>query len=308
LLGVGVDYELPTTYSTTWTGGKPVDRNRAYACFRDLREATTDGAFNIDWRFDDPQIAARLRTTMLGQPGSRIVLARTPQVRPAGHASAADETKLDDYWRPSVCVRREGDAPLASTFVAVQQPYVDQPFISGIESLRHDEDVIAVRVTHAAGVDTIISQRGDNVTIDDITTDAPLAVVRRTNDGVAFAWMIGGTTLRCDSAALQSPGPWRGDIIAAERDPQNEQYRLITTAAPPPIGIADTPILVTHGDGTVHAYTIRSVSRDADRTIINLRNDHGFTIDGDTTQFVSYPQRSVEGGNTFEVLPVVMRE
>jgi len=308
LLGVGVEYELPTS-ATNWAG-KPEDRNLTYACFRDLREATTGDTFEIDWQFDDSQINGCLRSTLLGQADSRVVLARTPQVRPIGPGSSADESKLDDYWRPSVCVRREGDAPLRSTFVAVQQPYVGETFINGVESLRRDDAVVAVRVTHTAGRDTIISQSaGATIAIDDITTDALLAVVRRTDDGVVFAWMIGGTTLRCGDVSLQSPGAWRGDIAAVERDPQSEQYRFTTSAPPPPpeVALADAAILVTHGDGTVHAYRIRAVSRDGDATVIELRDDPGFTIDGNTTRFISYPQRGVEGDNTFTVLPVVMR-
>jgi hypothetical protein len=107
---------------------------------------------------------------------------------------------------------------------------------------------------------------------------------------------------------LQSAGAWRGDITAARRDPQNDRYALITAAAPPSVDLTGTPILVTHGDNTVHAYRIASVTRDGEQTIIALQDDPGFTIDGDTTRFVSYPQRTAHGVNTFVVLPVVMDE
>ena len=73
--------------------------------------------------------------------------------------------KAYDFWMPQLLVRRRGEAPLASTFAAIEEPFLGDPFVDRVERLTltpGENNAVALRVTHAAGVDTIIS------TLDDI--------------------------------------------------------------------------------------------------------------------------------------------
>ncbi len=62
-------------------------------------------------------------------------------------------------------------------------------------------------------------------------------------------------------------------------------------------------MIVTHGNGFTHGYPIERVEKRDGKTVIVLSMDHGLTIEGEQTQEVFYPQRKIEGVNSF-VIPL----
>ena len=64
-------------------------------------------------------------------------------------------------------------------------------------------------------------------------------------------------------------------------------------------------IIVTHGNGHAHGYEIDRVQRREGGSAIILTMDHGLRIEGERTQEVFYPQRTIEGSNGFRI-PLVL--
>ena len=75
---------------------------------------------------------------------------------------------------------------------------------------------------------------------------------------------------------------------------------MTTTAVPndPDLGHV---IIVTHGDGSTHAYLIQSIERSSDGATIQLDGDPGFVIAENETRFVTYPQTKITGPNRFRI-------
>ncbi|MCK5803797.1 MAG: heparinase II/III family protein, partial [Lentisphaeria bacterium] len=147
-----------------------------YGMIRDVRNAETDGAFQVDFAYEE-DLACGLRTHIdAGQ--CEVFLGRAPSIRRMGTGTKGDMRKLYDFWMPQLLVRRRGEAPLHSVFTAVHEPFRNQPFLVQVERLalvEPDENVVVLRITHAAGIDTIIH-----------TVDLPPYPPRRTVDGIVL--------------------------------------------------------------------------------------------------------------------------
>ena len=64
-------------------------------------------------------------------------------------------------------------------------------------------------------------------------------------------------------------------------------------------------VIVTHGNGYKHGYEIDRVEKRDGKTFIVLSMDHALRIEGDQTQEVYFPQREIEGANSF-VIPLAV--
>ncbi len=60
-------------------------------------------------------------------------------------------------------------------------------------------------------------------------------------------------------------------------------------------------MIVTHGNGFTHGYPIDRVETVDGRTRIVLSMDHGLHVEGSSTREVHFPQRTIEGVNTFRI-------
>jgi hypothetical protein len=257
LLGPDAAYRLPAHESDPGEG--PEGQLLAYAMFSELQEATTDQPFHIDWRFDD-DASPRLRTHVTGQVGCRVISACTPQIRPVQNGPhGEDQTQLDRYWKPSVVVRREGTAPLSSTFVVVHEAYAAQPFITSVTG--------SLTIEHVAGTDTISS------------SDRGVSVVRTQDGRERFRYDLDeGVT---------------GRVIGVQDGALSVDADLSAAAQ-----FAGRTMVVTHGDGSTHGYLITSIERGPNHALVHVDGQLGFVIEGDTTRFTSFPRREVKGANT----------
>lgn len=260
LLGPDAAYRLPAHESDR--GEAPEGQLLAYAMFRDLRDATTDQPFRIDWRFDDDS-PPRMRTHVMGQPGCRVISARTPQIRPVQNwLHGEDQTQLDRYWKPSVVVRREGTAPLSSAFVVVHEAYAAEPFITSVTG--------SLTIEHTAGADTVSSN------------DRGVSVVRTQDGRERFRYELE------EGVA--------GRVIGAQ-----DGALLIDAGLCAESQVAGRTMVVTHGDGSTHGYRIASIEPHRDHTLVRVDGQLGFVIEGDTTRFTSFPLREVKGANTVRI-------
>jgi len=311
LLGPSAKVALPERESgaTTTPDGRPL----AYAMFRNLREARTDGPFEATWRFEDGP-AAGLRSHFAPQSGCTVVLAETPQIRPVQTwPHGEDDGKLSEFWRPSLVLRREGEAGLCSTFVAVHEPFSRTPFLRSVSwvtpaSPAGPDGPVAVAVQHSAGTDIIVScvQPG-GVAVDlpsqwGLQCKGRIAVARVRDDRCRFAYLYDGQQLSVGGLSLRGVPGVTGRITAVERDPQKGAYGFtVDRGLPQGNALRGRTIVVTHPDGATHGYEIASVEPHGQGSQLNLATDPGFEYVDGKTRFPFFPPRELEGDNRFRI-------
>lgn len=305
LLEEGDVWKMPETES---------DRYSPYGLVRDVSTASVDGPFDLAFEYDEGEPAG-LRLHMASGGPAELLVGRSPSVRRVGQGASGDSRKIFDYWMPQVIVRREAEGPLASMFVAVEEPYEGKPFLGSVRPVElspPDPNAAAVEITHDGAVDTII------VTLD----EAPYPT-RRTSTGIEFSgrlgvvrlrdgkpegmWMVDGTRMTGDDWGIESPAEApAGEITGAERKMDGAAEDAFVTGADLPLGEAlrGKWMIVTHGNGSTHGYEIARVDDFGDQRRIVLTGEHGLRIDGETTTQVFFPQKKIAGVNTFRV-PVV---
>ena len=300
LLGPDVAFRLPRSESDPGNAG---DRNIAYAFIRDMAQARTDDQWTVTFAFaqDSP---VQVRTTVLGQPGTTVVLGRCPSVRRADE----DDSKLDDFLMPVVVARRSGE-DLASTFVAVHEPFSDEPFIKSVRLLAPiggAMDTVAVGIERQGERDVIICSTEASARELIALPGAAgtqcagrTAFLRLRGGEVASAYLLDGTRLHCGSFRLEAEPAPEGVIERLVRDNGRFAFR-VGERLPRGSALAGRTVLVTHPDGTRHGYGIRGAEGGS---LILLEDDPGFTIrDDGKTEFLYFPHGEFEGPNTYRVL------
>jgi len=330
LLGPDAEFRLPGSESD---GGEAGGRNLAYAFIRDLAEAQADDQWRITFRpgtvaggavaprtdkagagaapatngKEGP--AAQIRSTVLGQQGTTVVLGRAPSIRRAKE----DDAKLEDFLMPIVVARRSGD-DLASTFVAVHEPFTDEPFISEVRALTPLEGAaptVALEVLREGERDLIIccteETAGEMVTIP---ADPPVEFTGRTGfvrlrgEEVLTAYMLDGTRLHCGEFTMVTEPAPEGAIAGVVREEDRFGFQ-VAERLPGGKALAGRTVLVTHPDGSTHGYVASGVEVIEGGSLILLDDDPGFSIREDgKTEFIYYPQGEQEGSNTYRVLTV----
>ncbi len=328
LLHGSADEDMTATCSLALTGtredlSEPPDSDRdnpqagcrGYSVMREMSFGDTEDTFNVTFTYSDAPDTS-VRTHVLGNAAARVFLGRSPSIRRAGVGSRGDNTKIFDFWMPQLVVRRQAaaDQPLHSIFVAVEEPFRGDSFIDSSEPLQltpADENAVALQVRHGTTVDTIISTLDESPyperkTADGIAIRGRLGVVRQVNGRTSGAWLFEGTSLAAGDWVVKSEKDrYEGRIQAATRKADGADEDAFITDAQLPEGQAlhGVWMVVTHGNGFTHGYPIERVAKAGGKTVIVLSMDHGLKLDGEQTQEVFYPQRSIEGANSF-VIPL----
>ncbi len=132
-----------------------------------------------------------------------------------------------------------------------------------------------------------------------------LGIVRREGDRVIGMWLFEGEALSVEGqeAMNTAAGCLSGTIESATRKLDGAVEDAFVTSADLPVGegLHGVWMIATHGNGFAHGYEIDHVRREGDRSVIVLTHDHGLLIAGDVTQEYFYPQRRIEGKNSFRI-------
>ncbi len=305
--------ELPETRENmmsadeTWeeprTEGSSVN---SYGCIRDVKAGATRNGFDVAFRYvDKPEKGVRV---FMLSADCELYLGKSPSVRKAG----SDGQKVWDTWMPQLIVRRQGTAPLLSTFVAVEQPFDGEEFVDGVTPvalLTGDGEGVAVAVKHGDAVDTIICANKPDADTEFLTNDGirmtgRLGVVRRVNGVVQGAWLFEGTALSCQGFGITSPvAAYAGEIAGMTRIRDGADVDAFLTDAELPVGeeLAGTWMVMTRPDGFVYAYEIVRVDEAGGQRRIVINGDHGLRMDGGVTREVYYPRGEFEGVNSFRI-------
>ncbi len=298
MLEEGETWEEPVSESS---------RFNLYGVIRDVAYATT--AEDVTANFacaDEPDRGIRIH--LLGAKGTEINLGRSPSARRAKR----ENSEVFNYWMPQLVVRRRGDAPLRTTFVAVEEPFVGKPFIQAVERLElapAHEHAVALRVTHGETTDTIIATLDEppypqRTTPDGFTIKGRLGLIRQVAGSTAGMWLFEGEALSCGGEAITTDGGvLAGTIQIATRKADGAEHDAFVTDADLPAGeiLHGVWMIVRHGNGYTHGYEIDRVEKTGGKTAVILTMDHGLTIDGATTQEIYFPQRTIQGVNSFRI-------
>lgn len=287
-------------------------RFNPYGMLRELATAATETGVTTEFVYaGEPTRGVRIHVLPGGK--EEVWLGRSPSVRRAGVGSRGDMRKSYDFWMPHLLVRRRGKAPLASTFVAVYEPFSGKRFLAAVKQLPVTPaggSAYALRVTHGAGNDTIIA------TLDEppyperragsVTLRGRLGVVRETGGRATALWLLEGIRLsRGEASVTSAPASYSGVITAATRkvDGAPADAFLTTAKLPPGNELHGRWLIVTHGNGLTHGYEIDRIETAAHETTIVLADDHGLRITPGKTTEVYFPHRGIAGKNTF-VIPL----
>ena len=284
---------------------------KSYCEIRDLKHGVSSEAFVATFSYPgDTEHGVAIH--MLNDSRSDIYLGRSPSVRRTGTGTNADNRSIYDYWMPHLVVRRTGDAPLASTFAAVYEPFKGKRFLESVKPVAvtpADGTAKALQVRHREYVDTIVvtldeSPYPQRVAADGTTLRGRVGVVRRKGNDVIGTWLIEGTELNQGTASLVlAEGAISGEIIAATREADGDEYDAFVTTAELATGeqLKGAWMIVTHGNGCTHGYPIERTEVVDGKTRIVLGMDHGLRIEGSTTTEIYHPQRTIEGINEFRI-------
>jgi hypothetical protein len=303
-----VECDLPLqTDEGTFGGEEPP---KTYDVCRNIEHARADGDTSVTLRYaDDPDRGVRLHLAS-GEP-TDLYVGEVPSVRRAGQGFRGQDSKVYDYWMPQIAARRTGEAPLHSVFASVQEPFDGSPFI---DEVRHvavtpaDDNCVAMEVVRGEITDTIISTLDERPypvrTAAGVTLKGRLGIVRREGEAITGMWLFEGRRLTSGQYSISADeNSYTGSLTDATRKADGAEYDAFLTDADLPQGTAlhGAWVIVTHGNGFTHGYEIDRVDTVEGKTRMILTEEHGLKINDDTTEEVFFPQRTIEGENTFTI-------
>ena len=168
---------------------------------------------------------------------------------------------------------------------------------------------MALRVVHGDTTDIIISTLDEppypqRTTPEGISIAGRLGIVRQVGGKTTRAWLFEGEKLSAgDEAIAGHRASYSGEIRAATRKADGAANDAFITDAQLPVGqdLRGAWVIVTHGNGYTHGYEIDRIEKQDVGTVIVLTMDHGLRIDREHTEEVYFPQRTIEGKNTFAI-------
>ncbi|NUP99078.1 MAG: heparinase II/III family protein, partial [Armatimonadetes bacterium] len=204
----------------------------------------------------DPKV--RLRIHLVPQAGQKAVLAEA-QVSPVKNPQLL----------PYLIARRSGD-DLASTFATVLDPFQEQAVVQSVEKLATSDDAVALRVTHAGGVDVILQAREGGPTRaagELLSSDAALVVARFAADGsFRNAAAVGGTQLRVGDRVFPLTPAATGEVTAVDLAANTITVRW-QGAAPAPDGLVGRTIHLGN-DRRSNLLTITAARADGEAQVL----------------------------------------
>jgi hypothetical protein len=260
-----------------------------------LRSARVDGP--VQAVLSDGQ-GPGVRLHILGDRPATLIVGE-PREAPAGQASSA------------LLLRRRstGGAPLATRFITLFEPVLPgrSPSLRRVGRVESSSDCVAIAIETDQGPEFLVintrPQASQAVPLGErgvLRTDA--LAVHITNHQLIQA---GGTYAEFRQRRSTAPPQW-GSLTSAARAPSATARGWFETATSvdSPERAAGRTLVVRHGDGSSHAWTIDKITSPAvDRSRIDVVEEPGFTIDPATGDAIYYqhPRTRVPGPHLFRV-------
>lgn len=280
-----------------------------------LRRATVDQTWSVTF-VPKGQGKAHLRTTMLGAPGTEVILGVAPSVRRARE----DESVLDKYRMPVVIARHKAHQPeqtLGSMFVAVHEPFQIAPFISKIDSLDLGHDAILITISFLDTQDYVIydkeasRQRSVRCGNHELQFQGRFATIRTKGTKTEWIYMVDSEYLRWDNCTLSSVGRIEGKVAGVYAPSAKiPAFFELTPPIPDDPSLRGAVMIVRHGNGSTHGFEIKDIMTLGDRTWLFPTQDHGFAheVRSGKLQMRFFPHRMFNGPHTFRIPKTVYKQ
>jgi len=234
----------------------------------DPARANPQGVWGLDYLLRD-QDNVHLRMTSVYPEGGELTVAKG---KPPGGRKLYEMT-----W---AVLRNRGNAPLASQYVNVLEPYLAEPSIARIERVpvTGGDDgspfaPLALRVTTRDSVDTIILQQqaGPLLTADGITCDGEFCLWRECAGELESATLVRGTKLlRSGRGIAMDAAEYTGEIVACDWT----KSAITVRPAPPDVSaLAGRHIRITNHLGSSASCQIETAEAVADGCRITFNLD-----------------------------------
>jgi len=288
MLPEGVEWKEP---EGEHHGGWIREKGYAYGFLSDNRVGRPAAGVQLaEFKYDDKDLGTRVY--LVTEDGDELYSGMNPQIRPAGR----DDSELEQFNRHYVMIRRaSGDE--ANLFVALFEPVGGSPVIKSVSVLQIE------------GVGQVLAVETDEFTdIIGIFTYS----IQGSYEGVQFEMsspmsqlrIRQGEVVRAYSTGLVSYGNFMLDIgqyrnaklVGVERG--EDGGALLIDADWTQVGpTAGTVLVLHHGDGRTHGYTVASVEKAGEGSRIITLQDPGFEYDADTqtAQYEFFPHHAHTG-------------
>jgi len=241
-----------------------------------------------------------VRLHLLGPAPVSVYAGLTPD--PTGTRPAPASAEPDEGRASLVLRRRSADgSSLASTFVTVFEPTGVGPALKRVGRVASAADAVVLSLETADGDEHLVINlrpgTAQAVRLADGTTAA--------TDGLALQLgptgmhLAGGTFARAAGTELRQDRT-TGRVVGAGRQPGDGSRGWFEVEGRPEAfaGVEGRCLLIRHGDGTVHGWTVRAVEP-AGRKSVRLRvvEEPGFLVDPTTADAIYYqfPRTTLAG-------------
>lgn len=288
LLPKGIDWKATRNEGEAHRIAEP---NYGYGFLRELHAASVpiNEAIPISFRAasgDGPG----LRVSVMPEDGSQLITGVNPAVRPAGE----DDSKLDQFNRPFMLLRREAKDS-TSNFISVIEPYEEAPFLTSVERMKLPDGALAVRVVIGDRTDIIVIGARTEVTIPvgrhAATFQGDYGVISLRGQAIEHAFSLGEGGWTSENYHLASTGPCSVPLQATEVGV------LVVAATRLPAPEKDAVVRVVTSDGWVYPYTLVAAETRGGQLRLSVAEGPGFQFDAQKQrlQFASFPQREHSG-------------
>ena len=274
---------------------------QAYGDFTPIAQARVDrpAVAHLGWPRGGP-VGVRLH--LLGDTPLLALSATTPD------PSHPRRGPTDDAGRASLVLRRrsENGSTLASTFVTLFEPATPNvPALKAVGRVASPAGTVVLFVESADGPEHLVVNlnAGGPVTVslaDGRTLSTDGVAVRVSAPGLVLA---GGTFASCGGVTVRQASA-AGKIVAAsrQRGSGSRGWFVSDTPLPDVETLAGRALLVRHGDGTTHGWTIERVENRGESARVYVREETGFDLDASgTAKFYQFPRTSSPGPHDFRV-------
>ena len=265
-------YELSTSLKLS-----PMD-GTIHKYLDQLRSTTTDAGLTATFTYEK---GSHLRTHVLGQPGTQVIVGRGPAMRRDGYAHFLD-------------LRRDESE---SCFVAVHDPYDEKPNVEAIEPIAWGDDPmnVGVRVRLANGCSDIIVSSPEEPSFKEhdvgtgIVFAGRLAHVRFRDQNLVHAYGVDARRLKVGGIDLDGPGHYEGEITRTHRVEAGAKFDAFETSGQLPAGLEGRCLVVDLGGVLTQAFIIERVEPTETGALIYSKDEPGIEIRGDLIKMMYYP-------------------
>lgn len=264
--GAGTYAGREVPFATPSTGRFP----RGYSYLYDVRrDDRPPAAFTVDWTVQAGYRGVKadedlhLRFFALGDPAEVALAAGDPPQNKAGNPRRIDYLLL----------HRAGPA-LASTFVAIVEPYRDHSQIKSVQrEAAGSAPQVALRVEFVDGtVDRVFCnpQPADRLQLaDGAVLVGWVGFVRQQAGQVKRSVLFDGRVLRAGGRELDSAGAFAGKVVAMNRELEGGGWIVVDAALPVDGSLVGRQIYVENDNERDATYTIRGAVRERGGTRID---------------------------------------